>query len=250
MLNTHSFKSNHLGRFVPELLPFLVSFFSVRFPSKRHSENVLAEDSKLFVISILSDLAYHCRDSPSHIPPFFSAFDQLWQQSLEVGDRASQLQLVRFLSLLASLQGVSLSMNAASFLTVVKYVLTDADKDLFLEDGLILWSRTMQLPSIEYTPPVHAIFSILINEYSRDMKNFQSVMTILDAYLCIGKTTFLADYAASLTEIYQTLLRVVSARDFPRLITSMHMLLVLFPTEGCSIIGRFIDTMFQSLSSS
>lgn len=93
------------------------------------------------------------------------------------------------------------------------------------------------------------MFSILVNEYSRDMKNFQSVMAILDAYLCLGKATFLTDYASSLTEIYQTLLRVVSTRDFPRLITSMHTLLILFPTEGCSIIGRFIDSIFQSLSS-
>lgn len=227
-----------------------MSFFSVHFPSNHHSENVLAEDSKLFVLSILSDLAYHCRESSTHIPLFFSAFDQLWQQSLEVGDRASQLQLVRFLSLLASLQGVSLTMDASSFLTVVKYVLTDSDKDLFLEDGLILWSRTMRLPSITYTPPVHAMFSILVSEYSRDMKNFQSVMTIIDAYLCLGKSTFLTDYASSLTEVYQTLLRVVSARDFPRLMTSMHMLLILFPTEGCSILGRFIESMLQSLSSS
>ena len=169
-----------MGRFVPELVPFLVSFFSVRFPSNRHSENVLSEDSKLFVLSILSDVAYSCRDSSTHIPLFFSAFDQLWRQSLEMGDRASQLQLVRFLSLLVSLQGASRSMNASlqegsqimdsssqggsfsmdasfqgvslttgapfqnishtmdasSFLGVVKFVLTDSEKDLFLEDSL------------------------------------------------------------------------------------------------------------------
>lgn len=163
----------------------------------------------------------------------------------------NQLQLLRLLLALVETAGDSITGYASSFFSIIRYELTEAGtdaRDLFLEDGLVLWNHLIHLSNISYSPEIHSLFTILIYNYSRNMKLFTTVMGLIDGYLCLGKQTFLQDYKRALSSIYQTLLNLVSSREMRRLATSIHILLLLFPDEGVEVMTGSIDNLVYILT--
>ena len=135
----------------------------------------------------------------------------------------------------------------AALLHVVEYAVHNPDStvvDLCLEDGLILWNSTLRIEGVEYSEAIHVLFPCLLDVYLREMKNFGTVMNIVDAYLYLVQT-----YRSALQELYLCLEEAVSAKEITRLATSIHTVLLLFPKEAVfivqSVLGKIIPILLQ-----
>ena len=140
----------------------------------------------------------------------------------------------------------------AALLHVVEYAVHNPDStvvDLCLEDGLVLWNSTLRIEGVEYTEAMHALFPCLMDVYLREMKNFGAVMNIVDAYLYLGRVSFVQAYQNALQELYLCLVEAVSAKEITRLATSIHTVLLLFPKEAVfvvqSVLGKIIPILLQ-----
>ena len=140
----------------------------------------------------------------------------------------------------------------AALLHVVEYAVHNPDctvMDLCLEDGLVLWNSTLRIEGVEYTEAIHALFPCLMDVYLREMKNFGAVMNIVDAYLYLGRVSFVQAYQNALQELYLCLVEAVSAKEITRLATSIHTVLLLFPKEAVfvvqSVLGKIIPILLQ-----
>ena len=137
-----------------------------------------------------------------------------------------------------------------ALLEVVEYAVHGGGEmvvNLCLEDGLVLWNFTLRIEGIEYGEMIHRLFSYLVEVYSRDMKNFTVVMSILDAYFYLGKEHFVQSYQDALREMYSLLLDVVSNKDISRLATSIHTVLLLFPREGTYVAQSVLEKIVPIL---
>ena len=135
---------------------------------------------------------------------------------------------------------------------VVEYAVHNPDStvvDLCLEDGLILWNSTLRIEGVEYSEAIHVLFPCLMDVYLREMKNFGTVMNIVDAYLYLGRESFVQTYRSALQELYLCLEEAVSAKEITRLATSIHTVLLLFPKEAVfivqSVLGKIIPILLQ-----
>ena len=137
-----------------------------------------------------------------------------------------------------------------ALLEVVEYAVHGGGEmvvNLCLEDGLVLWNFTLRIEGIEYGEMIHRLFSYLVEVYSRDMKNFTVVMSILDAYFYLGKEHFVQSYQDALREMYSLLLDVVSNKEISRLATSIHTVLLLFPREGTYVAQSVLEKIVPIL---
>lgn len=136
------------------------------------------------------------------------------------------------------------------FFEMVVYSLQKAGEDgrmVLMEDALILWNLLLKLPSLEYTEPIHNLFTSFLEVYSCDKSYYTVLMNILDLYIQLGKQTFIHFFAKELTTVYHTYLGMVTSRELPRLASSIHSLLILYPTEGTQIVAPMIDSILTTL---
>lgn len=137
-----------------------------------------------------------------------------------------------------------------SFFELVVFALQKAGEDVrtvLLEESLILWNLLLKLPTIDYNEGIHNLFAAYLDIYSCDKKYFTVVMNILDLYIQLGKNTFLDGYLNVLPSVYYTFLQVVTSRELPRLVSSLHSLLLLYPSQGIHILSPLMDTILLSI---
>lgn len=79
------------------------------------------------------------------------------------------------------------------------------------------------------------------------MKVFPVLMNILDQYIMLGKQLFLQAYLTSLIPVYSSFFQLVSTRDLPRLVTSLHSLLLLYPDEGMQLVSPLVLPLLNAL---
>ena len=79
------------------------------------------------------------------------------------------------------------------------------------------------------------------------MKVFPVLMNILDQYIMLGKQLFLQTYVTSLIPVYSSFFQLVSTRDLPRLVTSLHSLLLIYPDEGMQLVSPLVLPLLNTL---
>ena len=138
----------------------------------------------------------------------------------------------------------------SALLQVVNYAIHNTDStvvDLCLEDGLVLWNYTLRIEGVEYGETIHALFPCLMDVYLREMKNFGTVMNIVDVYLYLGRDSFVQSYQNALQEMYLCLVEAVSAKEITPPATSIHTVLLLFPKESVYIVQSVLEKIIPIL---
>lgn len=120
-------------------------------------------------------------------------------------------------------------------------------RTVLLEESLLLWNLLLKLPTIQYNEGIHNLFTAYLDIYSCDKKYFTVVMNILDLYIQLGRNTFLDGYLNVLPSVYCTFFQVVTSRELPRLVSSLHSLLLLYPSEGIHILSPLVDTILLTI---
>ena len=140
------------------------------------------------------------------------------------------------------------SSNINAFFQLISFTFQQANDDIkfvLLEDSLLLWYALCKLTGIPYNKSLHDLFAVILDIYSLDNKLFPVLMNLIDWYIQSGKQTFLAAYQGALTGIYSTYFSVVSPKELPRLVSSVHALLICYPMEGSFIISPLLDSLLS-----